>query len=173
MSSFAMWLAVVLSAGAPVGWLEGGWRCEVPHHGRLELKIVPVEATKSAAARSDAFELFASGPAASVLPATAAMLTVDRGNTLLTLSGTGECAPPGPISDDDEPESGAPRCARFEATAAGWHGGALHWKLTGTKTTGARYALKLHLARLGAKAMHLTLLDSSGKRLGGARCNRL
>jgi hypothetical protein len=175
MSTLALLLALSLG-GSPARFFEGEWTCRVPKRGQLKLKVVradPKRPKNRLDIKTDTFELFAEGAASKLLPATAAMMTADRGNTFLSLSGTGVCAPPGPIGEDDAPGSGAPRCARFEATADGWYGEVLHWKLTGQKTSGARYALLVDLARAGASGMKVTVKNEHGAALAQATCHRV
>jgi hypothetical protein len=157
--------AGLLLSSAPTGpaqYFSGQWSCRLKGKQTFTLAFTPVkliQAGNKKAVRTERYDVLASGPAARRLPATAAMFTADRGNSFVTLSGTGVCGTPAPTGEDDDSDTGAPLCSHFEATSPGWDNEVLPMRVSGVATSGKGYELQLLLTRASARRFGFSLRE--------------
>ena len=155
-------------------YFKGKWSCHQKGRAAFALAFTPVKVIQPRNKNnipSQRYDVVASGAAAKRLPATAALLVTDRGNTFVNLSGTGVCGAPAPLQDDDAPGAGSLLCSHFEASAPGWDNDVLALDVNGTTTSGKQYALELLLTRANGKRFVFSLRDGD-RVLAEGECHR-
>lgn len=156
---------------APVQRLAGAWSCRLgasalrlrisERHARPDQPSTPVEA----------FTVDWEGTPAERLGLKPGLITFDPKDRQLHIDADGKCTLPGPIEDDDDPDTGVQRCLRMTGSSRAVHGNAQRWSLSLTRPNEKARRLQLELRPLAVTSFDVTL-RSGARTLARGRCTR-